>query len=100
MQLGRQACFGLEGDWQLTWCLDGRFYEHFNSEEMEFQYGFDGKESPWHADTGGHVSDLELDNLEVRWILYKRDNYSLKLNDVFTLGLPTSFMDKDRVLGY
>lgn len=31
---------------------------------MAFDYGYDGKQSPWHADAGGHVSDLELDNLE------------------------------------
>ncbi|KAH7414972.1 hypothetical protein KP509_14G021400 [Ceratopteris richardii] len=31
---------------------------------MEFEYGYDGKHSPWHADTGGYVTHLELDNLE------------------------------------
>eukprot|EP00250_Pteridium_aquilinum_P014379 c21953_g1_i2 orf=73-1749(+) len=61
---GRQVCFGLEGDWRLTWCLDGRFYEQFTGEEMSFEYGYDGKHSPWHADAGGHVTDLELDNFE------------------------------------
>lgn len=62
--IGRQVSFGLEGDWRLTWCLDGRFYEQFTGEEMAFEYGYDGNHTPWHADAGGHVTDLELDNLE------------------------------------
>lgn len=65
VQSGRQVSFGLEGDWRLTWCLDGRFYEQFTGEEMAFEYGYDGNHTPWHADAGGHVTDLELDNLEV-----------------------------------
>ncbi|KAI5069296.1 hypothetical protein GOP47_0015597 [Adiantum capillus-veneris] len=61
---GRQKCFGLEGDWRLTWCLDGRFYEQFIGEEIVFEHGYDGKHSPWHADASGYVTDLHLDNLE------------------------------------
>lgn len=54
----------MEGDWSLTWCVDGRFYEQFNGSEMTIEYGYDGQNRPWHADAGGRVTDLELDNLE------------------------------------
>lgn len=75
---GRQIAFGLQGDWRITWCLDGRFYEQFSGEEMAFEYGYDGKHSPWHADAGGHVTDMELDNLEACLLaLWVRTGYWL-----------------------
>eukprot|EP00252_Welwitschia_mirabilis_P019572 TRINITY_DN4563_c0_g2_i1.p1 TRINITY_DN4563_c0_g2~~TRINITY_DN4563_c0_g2_i1.p1 ORF type:complete len:596 (+),score=93.99 TRINITY_DN4563_c0_g2_i1:167-1954(+) len=62
---GEQHTLGLNGQWTLCWCMDGRFYEKFDSNEMTYEYGYDGHSSIWHADFAGRVTPAELDDDEV-----------------------------------
>eukprot|EP00249_Psilotum_nudum_P020989 c27923_g1_i2 orf=187-2037(+) len=62
---GRQVLFGMEGDWTLAWCMDGRFYERYDGTEITVEQGYDGEHNPWHADAGGRVTSADLDDMEV-----------------------------------
>ncbi|XP_057816370.1 uncharacterized protein LOC131029744 isoform X2 [Cryptomeria japonica] len=62
---GKQYLFGMEGEWSLSWCTDGRFYEKYGGQEITYEWGFDGVHNPWFADFAGRVTALELDDLEI-----------------------------------
>lgn len=62
---GVQVLMGMEGQWRLTWNIDGRFYERYEGPELHFEWAYDGGLGPWCADAAGRVSSLDLDDREV-----------------------------------
>eukprot|EP01018_Ginkgo_biloba_P003266 Gb_06172 [translate_table: standard] len=75
---GIQCLFGMEGKWNLTWCMDGRFYEKYDGQEVTYEWGFDGKHNPWYADFAGRVTALELDDSEISQLaVYVRTGFWL-----------------------
>ncbi|BBN03166.1 hypothetical protein MPTK1_2g21310 [Marchantia polymorpha subsp. ruderalis] len=62
---GKQFLMNMEGQWSLIWCMDGRFYERYDGPELNFEWAYDGNQSPWSADAAGRVSILDLDDREV-----------------------------------
>lgn len=49
----------------MSWCMDGRFHEKFESKEYTHEWAYDGS-GTWYADAGGRVQRQELDSHEVR----------------------------------
>lgn len=68
---GKQFLMNMEGQWSLIWCMDGRFYERYDGPELNFEWAYDGNQSPWSADAAGRVSILDLDDREVGPIFAK-----------------------------
>ncbi|CAM6104307.1 unnamed protein product [Calypogeia fissa] len=62
---GEQVLMGMEGQWSLTWNMDGRFYERYEGPELHFEWAYDEELGPWCADAAGRVSSLDLDDREV-----------------------------------
>lgn len=61
---GKTITWGIESEWTMKWCMDGKFYEQYKNEEFTHEWGHDGKLT-WYADAAGRVSRLELDEGEV-----------------------------------